>query len=225
MKKHTIILIIALSILFVFIGGYRWGYDSVISLRKSVVKLDANVRGKQKLLARSGTEATTVVSLIQDEAVINRYIVTNVSVVKFLNVFEAIGRAAGTAVSIISVSKETQKGKPVYAISVSVQGSFAAVMNTVGAIETMPYYITTHMVSLSNAPLPGMGSSDMKSSPWSASMTLTVAATDVVATTTVQTATVATSTAPTAPTATSTTLTTPISTATSTAPITPHITP
>ncbi len=194
MKKHIIIFAIALSILFVFVGAYRWGYDSVILLRQSVVKLDADVRGKQELLARSGTEAATVVSLIQDEAVINRYIVTNVSVVKFLNVFEAIGRATGAAVSVVSVSKQTEKGKPVYAISISAQGSFSAVMNTVGAIETMPYYITTHMVSLSNAPVPGSSTSGAGSSTWSASMTLTVAATNVVSTTTVSVATVASST-------------------------------
>ena len=228
MKKHTIILIISLSIFLVSIGVYRWGYDSVISLRQSVVKLNADVLGKQELLARSGTEATTVVLLIQDEAVINRYVVTNVSVVKFLNVFEAIGRSTGAAVSVLSVSKQTQRGKPVYAISVSAQGSFAQIMNTVGAIETMPYYITTHMVSLSNAPLQGQDSSVAKSSPWSASMTLTVAATNVVATTTVPTITTMASTTV----ATSTTLTTVATstalttvTTTVTAPTTPHITP
>lgn len=191
----------------------------MISLRQSVVKLDADVLGKQELLARSGTEATTVVLLIQDEAVVNRYVVTNVSVVKFLNVFEAIGRSTGAAVSVLSVSKQTQKGKPVYAISISAQGSFAEIMNTVGAIETMPYYITTHMVSLSNAPLQGQGSSGEKPSPWSASMTLTVAATNVVATTTAPTiATMASTTV-----ATSTALTT--ATTTVTAPTTPHTTP
>ncbi len=189
MKKHIIIFIIALGILLISIGAYRWGYDSVISLRQSVIKLDANVHMKQELLARSGTESTTVVSLIQDESVINRYIVNSVSVVKFLNVFEAIGRSTGAAVSVISVSKQTQAGRPVFAISVSVQGTFGEVMNTVGAIETMPYYITTHMVSLSNAKLPDQTQTQTKTQPWAASMTLTVAATNSVSTTTTATIT------------------------------------
>lgn len=184
MKKHIIILLIAVATLIIFIGGYRWGYDSVITLRQSVINLDANVQGKQELLARSGTEVATVLSLIQDETIINGYMVTNISIVKFLNVFEAIGRATGAAVSVVSVSKSTQNGRPVFAISISAQGSFAQVMNTVGAIETMPYYITTNMVSLSNASLPNQIETGTKTHPWSASMSLSVASATVIATTT-----------------------------------------
>lgn len=184
MKKHTIILIITVGILVIFTVGYRWGYDSVLSLRQSVINLDANVQGKQELLARSGTEAGTVISLIQDEATMNGYMVTDISIVKFLNVFEAIGRATGAAVSVVSVSKGVQKGQPIFAISISVHGSFAQVMNTVGAIETMPYYITTRMVSLSNASLPSQTGTENKTQPWSASMTLSVASAKDIATTT-----------------------------------------
>lgn len=186
MKKHTLIFfVIAIGVLIVFVGGYRWGYNSVIALRQSVINLDADVQGKQELLARSGTEAGTVISLIQDEAIMNDYMVTNVSIVKFLNVFEAIGRATGAAVSIISVSKGTRDGRPIFSISISVHGSFAQVMNTVGAIETMPYYITMRMVSLSNTSNPvEQAGSKTKMQPWSASMSLTVASAKVVATTT-----------------------------------------
>lgn len=176
MKKHTIILIVSLSIFLLFLGAYQLGYGAVISLRQSVEKLDANIRGKQELLARSDTEAETVVSLAKDEDIINRYIVTNISVVKFLNVFEAIGRATGATVSVVSVSKQVKFGKQVYVISINAQGSFSEVMNTVGAIETMPYYITTRMVSISNAQLPGQNQAGKKIRPWSVSMTLSVAA-------------------------------------------------
>lgn len=218
MKKYILILVVTLGALFVLVGVYVLGYGSVISLRQSVAKLDTQVRWKQELLARSGTETKTIVSLIKDESVLNRYIVTDVSVVKFLNVFEAIGRATGAAVSVVSVSKEKQVGKPIFAISITAQGSFASVMNTVGAIENMPYYITTNMVSLSNSQIPGQieTQANKKIQPWSASMTLTVAATNAVATTTPSVATTTVSIA-------TTTLTT--TTSTTTKPDVIHTTP
>lgn len=174
---HNFILFsIAISILVVFAGGYWWWYTSVQVLRQNVATLEAGVYAKQTLLTQITTESATLASLTKDETTMNKYIISNSTVVTFLNVLEAIGRATGAAVSVVSVSPKIQTIHPMLTVSVTISGSFVSVMNTIGAIETMPYYITTSMIPI-NTHKPTSNQKYVKNPQWTANVSFLVGST------------------------------------------------
>ncbi len=175
--RHNFILFsIAIGILVVFAGGYWWWYTSVQVLRRNVATLEADVHAKRILLAQITTESATLTSLTNDETTMNKYIISDSTVVTFLNVLEAIGRATGAAVSVVSVFPKTQTTHPMLTVSVTISGSFASVMNTIGAIETMPYYIMTSMIPI-NTHKPTSNQEYIKNPQWTANVSFLVGST------------------------------------------------
>ena len=96
--------------------------------------------------------------------------------VAFINDLEARGRVQGVAVNVLSVSAGGETKQPTLTLVLTVQGTFDAVMRTVGAIEYAPYALSISGLSL------GQDGKDIKDS-WRADLKLRVGSLSANATT------------------------------------------
>ena len=62
--------------------------------------------------------------------------------VAFIDTLEGRGRSLGATVNVLSVSTGGDSAHPTLELTLSIKGSFDAVMRTVGSIEYAPYAIS-----------------------------------------------------------------------------------
>jgi hypothetical protein len=138
-KSPFIHLGIALGFLVISLIGYGAMYASVERVSAEAAVLKESVETKGQDAARIGMARTALVSLVEDEATIDSYFVAKEDIVTFLEELEASGRAVGADVEVASVGVETVGDREQVAVSLRVEGSFDAVMRTLGTIEYGSY--------------------------------------------------------------------------------------
>jgi len=139
MKRIALIqLVLALALFAIVAGGYALWYASVGSLSATSARLAEEIQGKSKDSARIHAATAALSSLEANEASVRAYLVRTSDIVPFLESIEQTGTELGATVDVVSVAAETA-GRPHLALSLKVQGSFDAVMRTIGAIEYGPF--------------------------------------------------------------------------------------
>jgi hypothetical protein len=139
MRSPFIHLGIVLGFLTIALVGYGVMYASVERVSAESVALKESLDAKSQDAARIGMARTALASLIEDEATIDSYFVAKEDIVTFLEELEASGRAVGADVEVASVGVETVGEREQVAVSLRVEGSFDAVMRTLGTIEYGSY--------------------------------------------------------------------------------------
>jgi hypothetical protein len=165
MKSTVLHVSIALGICLVSIGAYAYGYAYVADESARAAELSMNIDTKKATVDRASFIKAALLKLGEDEARIKNYFVSE-DIGAFVSGLEEIGKSLGVQVAITSVGEGKDSGRPVLLVAMRMQGTFDAILRTMGAIEYAPYAITVN-----NANVSSVGGEE---APWSATVTLMV---------------------------------------------------
>ncbi|HYD92994.1 MAG TPA: hypothetical protein VEB18_00860 [Candidatus Paceibacterota bacterium] len=140
--SHTVI---AVLLAVVSIGAYWFWLARVEATAEDARSLAAQIEEKSGARALSATARLAAEELAEGEAFVATHAVSEEDVVAFLETLEVMGRTHGASVDIASVS-DVENGR--ITIALSIEGSFEAVMRTIGALEHGPYAGATGALSL-----------------------------------------------------------------------------
>jgi hypothetical protein len=149
MKSTLIKLILALVVCASALVGYWVWYGVVATASVAVTTLQNQIDTKTSIVSRTATTRSALADIADDEDAVQNYFISETGVVAFINSLEALGRASGAAtVSVLSVSAGNALPQPTFTFTLSIKGTFDAVMRTVGAIEYAPYAISISSLSV-----------------------------------------------------------------------------
>ncbi len=149
MKNHLFHLAIALVFLVVALGVYGLSYAMLRTESATVAGLKSQIDAKATIASHVASARAMLAVTASDEATIHSYFVPENGIAAFIDGLEAIGKARGASVDVLSVSAGTGGEQNAFFLELTVTGSFDAVMRTVGSIEYAPYDITVTQLSLS----------------------------------------------------------------------------
>lgn len=151
----------------IFIGSlalYGIGYSLLSKESERSSKLATQAAQKSTELERVARAHVALSTLQGDETNLDQYAITKSGVVPFLESLQATGRPLGATVNVISVADQKDGKHDRIALSLSITGTFDAVMRTLGTIEYGPYDGVITRVSFDSA---GKGQ-------WTATLTYSV---------------------------------------------------
>ena len=142
MRSPRIHFLIALVFALAMVAGYSGWYATISKESSAVAELQKQITTESENVNRIASARTALSQIAGDEANVQSYFVSEAGVVTFINSLEARGLAQKTTVSVLSVSKGGSVSAPTLLISLTINGTFDAVMRTVGAIEYAPYTVS-----------------------------------------------------------------------------------
>ena len=148
MKSHFFHLIATLVICVVVLFGYGLWYSAISAKSAAVANLQSQIEEKIETMSRVASAHLALAEISGAQSSLRNYFVPETGVVSFIDGLEAHGEALGTTVRILSVSKGSNLGQPSLIFSISIKGTFDAVVRTVGAIEYAPYNLSISQFSL-----------------------------------------------------------------------------
>ncbi len=148
MKSPLSHLIIWVVICSAALAGQRLWYAVIAQKSTEAVNLQSQIDAKVESAARIASARTALVGIAGDESAVRKYFVPESEVVSFINNLESRGRALETVVKVLSVSTDNLKNQPTLTLVLSINGTFDAVMRTVGVIEHSPYNLSISNLSL-----------------------------------------------------------------------------
>lgn len=145
MNRRTLIPLIVASLLLVLsLGGYVVTFSLVSNLQEESFLLADEIKAAQDKEARISRAERTLAAIMEQEEMVSSYFVTENSVVDFLEELEGIEERTDVAITIGSVGGEGET----FDISLTVEGQFRNVMQTLEAIESLPVFISVTRASI-----------------------------------------------------------------------------
>ena len=148
MKSPFSNLIIAVVVFVIVSIGYGIWYAAIAAKSTNVVYLENQIETKTQTASHIASARAALTEIAGDETVIQKYFVSKTAVVAFIDDLQARGKAQETVISILSVSTAGTVLQPTLLLSLTINGTFDAVMRTVGTIEYAPYAISILGLSL-----------------------------------------------------------------------------
>ncbi|OIO50728.1 hypothetical protein CO131_00025 [Candidatus Kaiserbacteria bacterium CG_4_9_14_3_um_filter_50_16] len=148
MKSSFFHLVFAIVVCVVILIGYGVWHAAIAKEGAAVTTLQSQIDAKTEAINRMSTTQTVLADITGDEAVVQSYFVSETGVVAFINDLEDRGRLLGTVVNVLSVSTGVVPAQPTLVFALTINGTFDAVMRTVGAIEYAPYDISISTLSV-----------------------------------------------------------------------------
>lgn len=147
MSRRTLLpLIIASVLLLLSLGAYALTFRAVNALQEESFLLQEEITAAKDREVRIARAERTLALIREQEEAVNNYLVSEETIVDFLELLEGVENTTGVEIDIASVaSKDDVKS---FAVSVRVEGRFAPVMKTIAIIETLPVYIETTSASM-----------------------------------------------------------------------------
>lgn len=142
MKSSFAHLVIAFVICVVGIVGYVLWYATVTERSTAVVELQNQIVAKTETANRITAVRSALAEISGDETAVRGYFVPETNVVSFINDLEARGLSQSSSVDVLSVSTGGTLTHPTLELTLTVKGTFDAVMRTVGTIEYAPYNLS-----------------------------------------------------------------------------------
>ncbi|MBU1292445.1 hypothetical protein KJ819_00050 [Patescibacteria group bacterium] len=140
MKHITFVhLSVALLLFIGLVSAYGFWYSLVGKASAQAAVLSEEIHQKSLESGRVAAARRALTVLAEDEAQVQKYLISENSVVPFLESLENTGKALGASVSVASVSAETSTTRPHLKLSLKITGSFDSVLRTLGAIEYGAY--------------------------------------------------------------------------------------
>lgn len=148
MKSSLTHLVVALLICVAALASYSAWYAAVSAKSAAVADLQEQIETKTETINRVAAARAMLAEIADDETVVRGYFVPETSVVPFIDALEAQGESQGAAISVRSVSTGGTSARPTLELSLSVAGTFDAVMRTIGLIEYAPYDLMVASLSV-----------------------------------------------------------------------------
>ncbi|MGD0328661.1 MAG: hypothetical protein ABSB00_03065 [Minisyncoccia bacterium] len=148
MKSHFFHFIIALMVAIAALIGYGFWYTTIAHESAVVANLQSEITAKTETVNQIVSAQTAFAEITEDEAALQGYFVPGTSVVSFIDGLEAQGKSLRAIVSVLSVSTGSIGKQSTLLLSLTIKGTFNAVMRTVGAIEYAPYDLSISNISL-----------------------------------------------------------------------------
>lgn len=139
MKQSLTNFAVALIVAGVACAGYIF-WNSVISAKSAVVAdVEYRIVIKTEAASRITSVRTALAELEGDENKIALYFISKSEIVTFIDELEQQGKDLGSTVGVSSVSSVDSTDHPMLTLTFAIEGTFDAVMRTVGAIEYASY--------------------------------------------------------------------------------------
>ncbi|MHB1163353.1 MAG: hypothetical protein ACYCZZ_02420 [Minisyncoccota bacterium] len=148
MRSPLAHLLLALAVLVAVLFGYGAWYTIVSNKSGEVSDLQSQITAAGENMSRIAATRAAFAEIAGDEAKVQSYFVSGSGVVAFINSLEALGLAQKATVSVRSVSTGGSPSRPALLLSITVKGTFDAVMRTLGAIEYAPYDLSISTLSI-----------------------------------------------------------------------------
>lgn len=166
MNRSLVQFLITLIIALAALVGYVVWFFVLSSARDEAKAAALEVARIEKENAAIANAQDTIAALASDEAMLRSRFVTKSGVVPFLEELERSGDSLGSAVEVVSVTEPTEAGGRL-TLAISIEGSFASVMRTVGSLEHGPRDMRLLSLTFDTPP------SD-EEAPWVAAATFSV---------------------------------------------------
>lgn len=151
MKPHLVQLGVAIAVALAALAGYTLWYGAVKQLDADAASVATEIAAKDAARARTVSARSAEAGLAEQEAFVAGHLVAPADIVPFLERLEKAGKEFGASVHIASVSDQAAASDGRLSLSLSVTGSFDAVMRTLGAIEQGTYAIAINDLSLNTS--------------------------------------------------------------------------
>jgi len=148
MRSPLAHLLLALVISIAAIASYGAWYAAVSNKSKEVADLQGQITAATQSIGRVASARAALAGIADEEAKVRGYFVPESGVVAFINDLESRGLAQKAAVTMLSVSTGGTAARPTLLLSLSLEGTFDAIMRTVGAIEYAPYDLSISTLSV-----------------------------------------------------------------------------
>jgi len=148
MKSPLLHLIFASLACVAMLVGYGVWYASVKAKSVAVANLENQISIKTETESRITSTRASLAEIAGDEATLQSYFVPETGVVAFIDHLDAQGQTLGATVSVLSVATSDAGAQPELTLTLTVEGTFDAVMRTIGAIEYAPYDLSISRLSL-----------------------------------------------------------------------------
>jgi CHASE3 domain sensor protein len=142
MKSSYLHLAASLVISILALVGYGFAHSALSSKSAQVAELQAKIDENITATNRMASARAFFSDVSDDENMVRGYFVPETGVVDFIDSLEELGRALDTSVNVQSVSTEVVQKQQSLSLTLSIRGTFDAVMRTLGAIEFAPYDIS-----------------------------------------------------------------------------------
>lgn len=138
MKHKPFFHFIFVLILFIaLVGVYVAWHGIVVGARTSVYETASAIEAKTREAKQIADIQERIASFFNDESALETHFVSSDTVVSYLQELEELGSTLGTTLEVVSVTNDPGQGR--LSISLQIEGSFDAVMRTVGVIEYGQY--------------------------------------------------------------------------------------
>lgn len=148
MRSSFTRLLIASAACFALVTGYGFWYAAVEAKSAAAAYLETQIATKNETAGRIASARASLADISGSEASVQGYFVPETGIVAFINSLEAQGQARGATLDVLSVSTSIVNKRSILSLSLSVKGSFDAVMRTIGVIEYAPYDLSIPTVSI-----------------------------------------------------------------------------
>ncbi len=136
MNKNLVPLAVAIVIFLALAGGYAFLYQETLRVNSEAATLVSEIAAKESAQARSASVRARLTEVSESETLIAAHLLAKADIVSFLEKLETSGDPFGANVYVASVSDPVD-GR--ITISLSIEGSFPAIMKTLGSIENGTY--------------------------------------------------------------------------------------
>jgi len=141
MNRRTLIIFITSVIVLLIAGGaYFITFSAVGKLQEESFLLAEEIEASFDKEERINRAQRTLTLINSQENTVFEYLVAEETVVDFLEILEGIEEETKVEIDILSVAANTELD--VFDVNLTVEGSFKRVMQTLGAIEKLPIFIT-----------------------------------------------------------------------------------
>lgn len=151
MKPPFIHAVLACLVCGAALVGYRVWYGIIEEKSAVVAALENQITSHLEAESSITVAQTSLAQIAEYENSIQNYFVPETNIALFNDNLEMQGKAQGATVTVLSVAKSGTTLRPMLALALSIQGTFDAVMRTIGVIEYAPYAVTITGLSLQHA--------------------------------------------------------------------------
>jgi len=146
------------------VTAYSIWYSVVSHESQRVAELQTRIDDANKNVSRIASARAALAEIADDEEKVRSYFVAESGVVAFITTLEQLGPKENSVVKVLSVSTSGLPAQPLLLLTLSITGTFDAVMRTVGAVEYAPFDLLITKLSVTQN----------EKSIWQANLTLTV---------------------------------------------------
>lgn len=148
MKSSFFHLVIWLSVCVVALVGYGFWYATISNKSAAVAELQNQIDTKTETSGRIASARMALAEIAGDEVAVQSYFVPETEVVPFIVILEEHARAQKATMKVLSVSVSDTAEHPTLVLSLTISGTFDAVMRTIGAIEYAPFDLSISKLSV-----------------------------------------------------------------------------